>query len=161
MVDALEHTAKVWKDACPSSGRHPDGELFELLWTTFATNLHDRLETAECVSGEQKQSITAIRTWIKLTIHAPDSQQPGNRRTTFVKFQPVGKQGRGAPPEDRPWVWIIRFGMGTQKGREAHEETLHIGTTLDEYFGTPITRDNGPKDGLERELEKQLAALRL
>ena len=162
LVAILLNTQKIWKETRPSSGRHPDGELYEVSWLTAHQNLIERMESSECITAEQKSLQLAIRDFLKLTIRTSQPPfEPGSRATALTKFQPAGRAGRPPPGEGRPWVWVLAFQQDRSKGREAHEEAAHIAPSFKLAFDIEITPDSGPRDNLEFALERQLAVMAL
>ena len=125
-------------------------------------HFHTSLQSTECISSEQKTDIKNINYFLKLTIHNPAETLPeGVRPTSVRRFQPAGRQGRPPPEEGKDWVWVLMFDSDRQKGREAHEEAAKVQEAFKNYFGINLSPDSGPRDGLEFELEDQLASLRV
>ena len=162
LFPALANAQRVWKESRPSEGRHPDGELHELLWRLTVDTLYSSLQNAECVSAEQKGHIKELNYFLKLTIHNPaEHRSAGVRPTSIRRFQPAGRQGRPPPEEGKDWVWVLQFDSDRQKAREAHEEAAKVAETFKSYFSIELRQDTGPRDNLEFELEDQLASLRV
>jgi hypothetical protein len=108
LFSALANAQRVWKETRPTTGRHPDGEMHELLWRLTVDNLYASLQSAECVSAEQKGHIKELNYFLKLTVHNPaDPLTPGLRPTSVRRFQPAGRQGRPPPEEGKDWVWVL------------------------------------------------------
>ena len=162
LFPVLANAQRVWKESRPTEGRHPDGELHEVLWRLTVESLHSQLQNAECVSAEQKKDIKELNYFLKLTIHNPtEPRTEGVRPTSVRRFQPAGRQGRPPPEEGKDWVWILQFDSDRQKAREAHEEAAKVAETFKSYFSIELRQDTGPRDNLEFELEYQLASLRV
>ena len=145
----LQNAADKWKQQRPSKGPHPDGAIHHVLWTVFCNKLANDLGQSECVTAEQKAAIESQRKLLEGTfVHSSKREAIGP--TVVQEFHSLGRKPR--PPENGPWLWILKFSGSTSQGRDLHESFLERMPQF-QLVGIVVRKDRGTMDELERRIQ--------
>ena len=153
----LAHAVEVYRDSRPTEGQHPEGSLNDVQWKLFAGQVYTDLEKIEATSAN-KDRLQAVHRFLKHTIYTGSELGPDGNQTVCSMFKPAHR----VAAESTTWTWLFRMRQDTARGRDAHEQLLVCARYVEDFHThSKVRKDRAPKDGIVRQVEQQLAALRV
>ena len=157
LPNILSNAVTVYRAAKPATGPHPEGALHDIQWALFADSLFTDMAKLDA-AGENQEKIRRVVAMLKSSVYPKGELGPDLGRTSCCLFRPAHRLGE----DQTVWTWLFRMRTDTSRGREVHELLLTCHAAISEIHShINIRRDRTPKDGLVRQLETQLAGLRV
>ena len=153
----LQHAVDVHRANRPEKGPHPDGNLNDVQWRLLASTMLEDFGKLE-PNRENYDKDQKVVQFLGRSLYRNEERGPDGARTSCNLLKPVHRINA----DSKAWTWVFRLRQDTSRGREAHEILLTCSEHFEElHTNVSVRKDRAPKDGLYRQLERQLEDLRL
>ena len=132
----LASARSEWHESKPEADAHPLGEIHTFVWGLFLCSIGQACDKA--ASGVSADDIALIKDLIK----DPDA---------MCRFFPLSKGGK-VGPQEKPWLWQLRFTVASARGMEYHRRLLSAGKTVFKIANCEIREDRCPIRKLEKRI---------
>ena len=153
----LTNAVEVYRKAKPEEGPHPEGSLNDVQWGLFATAVYADMEKIDANSAN-KERLNLLCKFLRESVYPTGELGPEGNRTVCGMFKPAHRVSE----ESTTWTWLFRIRQDISRGRDVHEQLLVCSRYIaDFHTHINIRKDRAPKDGLIRQVETQLANMRV